>query len=134
MQFRRYLYYFLVIVPYIVFSPLWLSFPFKAFHSSKKILAQKIQAQYHSKLTTSETFFILSHPNTNIQKKKIKGNYPWPGCHRHCVNCPSPLGGRVYTPAEGACPTILGKNQQICGNSQQSCSCFALLLEPCCFP
>lgn len=29
---------------------------------------------------------------------------------------------------------VLGKNQQICGNCQQSSSCFALLLEPCCFP
>lgn len=29
---------------------------------------------------------------------------------------------------------VLGKNQQICGNSQQSSSCFALLLDPCCFP
>lgn len=134
MQSRMYLCFFLIIVPYIVFSPSGFPSHSKLSIHLKKILAQKIQAQYHSKLITSETFFICSHPNTNIQKKKIRGNYPWPGCHRHRVNCPSPLGGRVYMPTEGACPMILGKNQQICGNSQQSSSCFALLLEPCCFP
>lgn len=41
-------------------------------------------------------------------------------------------------PTEGACHMVLGKSQQICGNSQQSSSCFALLSEPnsglcCCF-
>lgn len=132
MQSRRYLCFFLVIVPYIVFSPSGFPSYSNLCNSSEKILAEKIH--YHSKLIISEIVLSALIQTWINRREKVRVNSPWPGYHRHHVNCPSPLGGRVYMPAERAWPTVLGKNQQICGNSQQSSSCFALLLEPCCFP
>lgn len=96
------------------------------------MLAEK--TQYHSKLIISEVVLSALIQTWINRREKVRGNYPWPGYHRHHVNCPSPSGGMVYMLTEGACPMVLGKDQQICGNSQQSSSCFPLLLEPCCFP